>query len=129
MTTNSLLPVWLRVTIVALLFSSSILAHHSASRYDREHLITIKGKVISFEWTNPHSHILLDVMGADGKTTRWRLEASPVNMLIRAGWTKDTLKAGDIVTVNGPPGRHGEPIMQPWKVVLPNGKELVGVFS
>jgi hypothetical protein len=84
----------------------------------------LKGTVTNFEWTNPHSQIHLDVTDDNGKVVRWNFEAQPPNILVHAGWTKDSLKPGDQVTIVGTCAKNGAPIGIIQKVVLANGREL-----
>ena len=84
-----------RLAIVMLLGSGICLtrlaaAHHSfAAVFDGEKAVTLTGKVVSVEWTNPHFHFSIDVKDADGAVTRWRFEGYPPNMLVRQGWQRD----------------------------------------
>jgi hypothetical protein len=100
-------------------------AHHGASMFDMEHLITVKGTVTSFEWINPHSMIYADVKDDKGNVQKWAIETrGGPNALSRAGWTKDTLKPGDEVTFTGHPAKNGTSNMRLTKVTLANGKEM-----
>jgi hypothetical protein len=76
------------------------LAHHSfAAEYDAKNKLELKGVVTKFEWTNPHAHFYLDVKDADGKVVNWNLELASPNMMQRNGWTRHSLKEGDVVVV------------------------------
>jgi hypothetical protein len=78
------------------------LAHHSfAADYDASKPISVSGKVTKFEWMNPHAHLYLDVKDDSGKVTNWRFELGSPNALLRAGLTRNLLKAGDEVIVKG----------------------------
>ncbi len=100
-------------------------AHHGASMFDMEHLITVKGTVTSFEWINPHSMIYADAKDEKGNVQKWAIETrGGPNALSRAGWTKDTLKPGDEVTFTGHPAKNGTSNMRLAKVTLANGKEM-----
>ena len=77
-------------------------AHHSfAAEFDAEKPVTLVGTVVTWEMINPHGWITLNVPGADGKTVEWRVETSNPNGLMRLGWTKNSLKPGDAITVEG----------------------------
>jgi hypothetical protein len=79
-----------------------LLAHHSfAADYDALKPITLRGTVTKFEWTNPHAHLYLDVKDESGKVTNWNFELGSPNTLMRAGWTRNSLKIGDEVIVKG----------------------------
>ena len=75
--------------------ASGALAHHAFSMYDNTKYTKVTGTVKSFLWANPHSMVDFLVMTPDGKAEEWTAECSPVNMLGRHGWTKESLKAGD----------------------------------
>jgi uncharacterized protein DUF6152 len=104
--------------------SSRTFAHHGTTAYDPQHKVTMKGTVTNFEWTNPHSQIHLDVTDDQGKVVHWNFEAQPPNILIHAGWTRETLKPGDQLTVVVNPAKNGSPIGIIQKIVLANGQEL-----
>src|SRR5436309_15944345 len=85
-----------------LLGTGSIIAHHSfAAEFDPNQAISLKGTVTKIEWMNPHTYFYMDVAEADGQTANWGLEMGSPNGLMRAGWTRNTLKVGDMVTVEG----------------------------
>jgi len=90
------------------------LAHHSfAVFFDETKDVTITGTVKSFRFTNPHGVIVLDVAEPQGRAHReWRVETNAPVVLMRRGWTRDSLKAGDKVTVEGWPSRDGKPYMR-----------------
>ena len=79
----------------AIVISSPLFAHHSSAAYDMEHPVNMKGVVTNMEWTNPHVFIYLDVKDDNGSVEEWRVEGNSPNMLFRAGWRKEMIKAGD----------------------------------
>jgi hypothetical protein len=97
---------------LALGFSVPAFAHHGdAGRYD-ESLVTLNGSVVELQMINPHSIIVLDVPETGGKKTRWQAEMGGPNALARGfGWTKNTLKPGDKITLIGRRVRSGAPYM------------------
>jgi len=103
------------------------LAHHSFAMFDFQSSKTVTGTVEQFDWTNPHTFIWLDVPtgAANGATERYGFEGMSPNFLGRRGWTKNTLKPGDKVTVTFHPmkdsAQKGGTYM---KVMLSDGKEL-----
>jgi hypothetical protein len=109
-----------------LMVSVPMFAHHSSAAFDTDHLITIKGTVTNFEWTNPHTFIYLDVKGESDNVEQWRVEGNSPNMLTRVGWTKDTIKPGDQLTVTGAPARNGAKIMRLDSITLSSGRKLDG---
>ena len=87
-------------------------AHHSfAVFFDDSRTIEISGSVTEFRFSNPHAIISLDVKNKDG-VVAWRAETNAVTLLKRRGWTKDSLKAGEVITVNGWPARDGANYMR-----------------
>src|SRR5579859_1291411 len=77
------------------------LAHHSTAIYDLVHGTIIGGVVTKFDWQNPHTHIALDVIGENNEIEHWDVELESRSMLGRLGWTKDTVKPGDRISVTG----------------------------
>ena len=98
------------------MISGSVLAHHSAAIYDRDHLVTLTGTVTEFVFTNPHVEIHFDAKDEKGNTEAWVAESGPPNRLYRAGWTAKTLKPGDQITVTGAPLRDGRKLLSIKKV-------------
>lgn len=83
------------------LSSLSAAAHHGdAGRYE-ETITTLTGTVVALQLVNPHSRLILDVDDANGQPVRWQAEFSSATGLARIGWTKDTLRPGDEVTISG----------------------------
>lgn len=99
-------------------------AHHGNAAYDEKNPITIKGTVTEFAWTNPHVQIYLDVKDDKGNVAHWSVETYSPGKLIRAGWAKDSVKSGDVVSINLIPARNGAPVGFLHKLTFPNGKEL-----
>jgi len=98
---------WLPAALVALTLPA--VAHHSAVMFDEAKEITVTGMVKEFQYTNPHSWLLVDVKGADGKVTTWGFEAEGPSTLTRAGIRKSDLSPGTEVTISGHPMRDGRP--------------------
>jgi len=80
-------------------------AHHSNVIFDLQSVVTVEGTVLRFDWRNPHVYIYIEANGADGTAVEWQLEADPTPIMIRSGWSRDTLKPGDAVTVRAHPDR------------------------
>ncbi len=98
------------------------LAHHSYAAFDRSRQVSITGTVISWEWTNPHSHLQVMAPDANGKAMKpWDLELSSPNILRSSGWARDSLKPGDKVTVVLYPRRDGVLGGNPITVTAPDG--------
>jgi Family of unknown function (DUF6152) len=115
------------VVATLLSFAATMHAHHGISAwFDMTKSITVKGTVGSFDWTNPHSYIYADVKNEKGVLEKWTAEMGSPVMLARKGWRKDTLKAGDEITLIGRPAKDGKTSMLLNKAVLANGQELSG---
>jgi hypothetical protein len=99
-------------------------AHHGNAAYDTDNPITIRGTVTEFSWTNPHVQIYLDVKSDKGNIVHWSVETYSPGKLVRAGWSKESVKAGDVVSINLIPAKSGAPVGFLHKLVLPDGKEL-----
>lgn len=94
--------------LVIQLVALPVQAHHAFSaEYDVNQVIEVTGVVTLVEWTNPHVRFYVDVSEEDGELTNWDFELQSVNTLIRAGWTRYALKAGDVITVVGYKARNG----------------------
>ena len=107
--------------------SAPALAHHSFAMFDFQASKTVSGTVEQFDWTNPHTFIWLQVPTADGKSERYGFEGMSPNYLGRRGWTKETLKPGDKVTVSYHPLKDGSKGGTYQKVMLSDGKELMNI--
>lgn len=113
---------WL-VAAIAVSAGASAAAHHSFAMFDTANPITLSGVVTAFEWTNPHVYIELDTpAGAAAK--HWSIELGSTSILMRAGWTFNTLKKGDEVTAVVAPLRSGEPGALLVRITLPGGRVL-----
>ena len=107
-----------------LVISAPLLAHHGGAAYDSEKIVTLKGTIVNFDWSSPHSQIRLDVTDDKGNVVRWNCECQPPSILIHAGWTKNSLKPGDQATITARPTRNGAPIGIVSKIMLADGREL-----
>jgi len=112
------------VAATFLMICGPLLAHHGNAAYDVDHPATIKGTVTEFAWSNPHVQIYLDVKDGKGNIVHWSVETFSPGKLVRAGWTKDSVKVGDLVSINLIPAKGGAPVGFLHKLVLPDGKEL-----
>lgn len=99
-------------------------AHHSFSVFDMQEEISITGTVKEVQWTNPHIWIWVDVPNEDGEIVTWGLEGMSPNFLARRGWTRNTLKTGDKVTVSLRPLKSGEPGGMFMQTTAPDGTIL-----
>ncbi len=102
-----------------------LLAHHSfAAEYDANKPINITGTVSKIEWMNPHARFYVDVKDASGKVTTWNFELGAIPVLLKQGWRKDSLKAGDQVTVEGSRAKDGSNSANARSVKLPDGRRV-----
>jgi len=101
-----------------------VLAHHGQAAYDVTQSVTIKGTVSNFKFTNPHCIVSLDVKDDKGQKQQWQGELTSPNHLVRAGWTAQTFKSGDEVTLTGYRAKTGANSMWITKVILGNGEEM-----
>jgi Family of unknown function (DUF6152) len=102
-----------------------VFAHHSfAAEYDASKPVELKGVVTKVEWTNPHARFYVDVKDANGKITTWNLELASPNVLTRNGWTRHSLKEGDMVTVQGSKAKDGDNLANARTVVLADGRKV-----
>jgi hypothetical protein len=93
--------------IAVLLVATSALAHHSNSAFDGDKVMVLTGTVMEWKWTNPHVWIILSVDDGKGAKVEWAIEGRTPGQLVRAGWSKTTLKAGDTITVDFSPAKDG----------------------
>ena len=115
---------WLLTGIALLGMSHTALAHHGRASYDATKVFTIMGTVSSFQFSNPHAQLILDVKDGKGNIEKWDGEGTSPNMLVREGWDRKTVMPGDQITATGHPARKGTNSMRIEKIVLSNGKEL-----
>jgi hypothetical protein len=100
------------------------LAHHSFAMFDTEKVVTIAGTVKEFEWVNPHSWLYVMVPDATGASREWAIEMGSTGAQARVGWSADTVKPGDRVTVEMNPLRDGTRGGTIVSVTLPNGRKF-----
>jgi len=112
------------LVLLVILLASPLLAHHSFAMFDHTQTLTLKGSVTRFQWTNPHAYIELDVPDAKGAVTHYSLECTSINMMQRAGWRSNMIKAGDKVKAVVAPLINGDPGGLLLEITLPDGKVL-----
>ena len=100
------------------------LAHHSfAAEYDNKKPVSLTGTVTKVEWMNPHARFYLDVKDGD-KVTNWEFELGSPNGLMRQGWTRNSMKIGDSISVDGSLAKDGSNLANARTVKLSDGKRL-----
>ena len=113
------------VMVVFALVSVAVpLSAHHIWPVSRNDLITVKGTVAGFTWANPHPMIALDVRTDDGKMERWSVGGPALNRMEANGWTRTTVKPGDVITGIGYQFADGQKIIRLERVILPDGKEM-----
>ena len=108
-----------------------LIAHHSfAAEFDAMKPLEMKGIVTKIEWQNPHTYFYVDVTSADGQVTNWGMEMGSPNGLMRQGWTRNTMKVGDEVAVEGAQAKDGTNIGNARAVIFSaTGKRLFAASS
>jgi hypothetical protein len=108
------------------IFSLPLFAHHGAAAYDMGKNVTLKGTVTQWVWANPHCVLQLEVTDDNGQVVQWSAETENPSSMVHYGYTKQSLKPADQVTVTVVPAKNGKPFGRIVEVVLPNGQKLAG---
>jgi Family of unknown function (DUF6152) len=117
----------MRFALVAGLLAACVpvFAHHGSATYDTQKVVVLKDATITkFIWANPHSIAMFDVKDDKGDIAHWAAEAGSPSALSLIGWTKNSLKPGDVVTVYAFQSKTGNPVGRLNKIVLPDGTTL-----
>jgi hypothetical protein len=112
------------VMLALLIACAPASAHHGSANYDMSKSVSVKGTVTQFDFINPHSAIHLEAKDDKGNGEPWLIEADSPNNLARAGWTRESLKPGDQVTIVGNRLKDGSKVMRLQKIIFSDGKEL-----
>ncbi|HEX5048302.1 MAG TPA: DUF6152 family protein [Gammaproteobacteria bacterium] len=113
----------------AVLFVGAAAAHHSTAEFDYTKQVTIKGVVKEVQWTNPHSYIQLLVDGDAAEKVQWSVEIGSPSLNVNMGWRKNSVKTGDMVTLNLSPARNGKPYGTLRVLTFADGRTLEGVAA
>jgi hypothetical protein len=101
-----------------------VLSHHSNVGFAVETVLTATGVVKQWQWSNPHTWLIMDVDDGKGGKVEWAMEGRAPGVLLRAGWSRSVLKAGDKVTVHYSPSKDGTKVGMIARVTLADGKVL-----
>ena len=118
-------PIALLLTVVLLVFALSAFSHHSFSaEYDANKPVTVTGVVKKVEWQNPHIWFYVEVKDESGKLTTWGFSGGPPGMLARRGITRDVLKVGDVIKVEGFRAKDGSNNGSGGNVTFADGRKV-----
>lgn len=113
------------VLIAGMLAAVPVMAHHSfAAEFDSTKSVSLNGTVTKVDWINPHARIYMDVTDASGAVTHWECELGSPNTLMHRGWSRNSLKPGEQVTISGWLAKDGDRAASAREVKLANGKKL-----
>ena len=116
----------LAAAIVVLVVPYLVVAHHSATNFDTEKLVTLQGTVMVFHFINPHPHVYFQAKDAAGNVVEWIAESgTPPARWYNSGWRANFLKAGDQITIAGNPAKDGRKRLRILKIVNPGGQEYI----
>jgi hypothetical protein len=102
-----------------------VAAHHSfAAEYDASKAVRITGVISKVEWTNPHSYLYIDVKDDQGASITWTCEGGAPNALSRRGFSKNSIKIGDTVTIDGYGAKDGSHLMDARRITLSDGRSF-----
>jgi hypothetical protein len=121
---------WIATGVLLLATAAPVLAHHSFSaEYDSAKKISLKGIVTKVDWMNPHVYFYLDVTDEAGNVVNWAFEMGPPNGLQRSGWTRNTMKVGDEVIVEGTLAKDGSKQANARSVTMASTGKKLGAAS
>jgi hypothetical protein len=114
----------LALTVVVLLATGSVLAHHGGNLYDTSKALELKGTITKFEWGTPHNQIYFDVKTASGEVQKWVVATEPAGVMLERGWTRRSIAPGDAVTAYVFAARNGATVGNLDRLVKADGTEL-----
>lgn len=114
----------LAFVILTLVSAGMPLSAHHSWPVSFDHLVTVKGTVVNFVWANPHPMMTLEVQASDGRKDLWQVGGPAINRMEANGWTKTTVKTGDMITGIGYQFADGKKVLRLERVILADGREL-----
>ena len=112
------------LVLIALISGAVALSAHHSWPVNNTQLVTVKGTVMEFQWENPHPMITLEVRTDDGKVEKWMVGGPAINRMEANGWTKASVKPGDVITGIGYQFSDGQKIIRLERIVFADGKEM-----
>ena len=112
------------IFIAVLLATTTALAHHSNAAFDGDKVVVLKGTVTQWKWSNPHVWIHLSVDDDKGGKVEWAIEGRTPGQLLRSGWSRSSLKPGDVITIDFSPAKDGSHTGLLTRVILADGSVL-----
>ena len=98
-----------RICVLTMLaIAPRVFAHHSDVAFDMESIIVLEGTVTEFSWRNPHVYMSIAVPNGSGGSAEWQFQSHPTMVLTRSGWSRDSIRVGDVVTLRGHPDQNPE---------------------
>ena len=114
-----------KILLSLILLNSSAQGHHSlAVEFTAEEKIAIVGTVTEIWFRNPHVRYYVETENSSGESENWDVRTSSPSLLVRKGWTKNTIKVGDKISIFGHPGRDGRKLLSVISIKLPDGSSL-----
>jgi hypothetical protein len=110
----------------ALTIPGPTFAHHGYAAYETDRKVSVKGTVTQWFWANPHCVLQFDATDDNGQVVHWGAETENPTTMTRQGWTKESFKPGDQVTVTMLPVKNGKPVGRILEITLANGQKLAG---